>query len=90
MSELNHVRCAGCRRTLAVTSGAGALRSKVYCNEWCMDEPAATEKQVRNDQWAVMRVRGRKQVYIAQQYQVPHSQVYKTIEKYPECPPDYI
>ena len=78
---MNPVRCASCRRTLAVTTGEVALRNKVYCNEWCMDEPPATIFEARNDQWKAMAAAGWSKVYISQKYGVAHSQVYKAVDR---------
>ena len=78
---MNHVRCASCRRTLAFTPATEALRNKVYCSSWCMDEPPATQYEARNDQWKALNEHGLTPVAISKIYGVPHSQVYKAIAR---------
>jgi hypothetical protein len=76
---MNRVRCSSCRRTLAVTDSDGTLRNKMYCDEWCYQEPAATMYEDRNDQWKMMVAYGWSPVYVGKTYGVAHSQVYKTV-----------
>ena len=76
---MNRIRCASCRRTVAFTDSDGTLRNKVYCNEWCYEEPAVTQFEDRNDQWKMMVAAGLSPVYVGKAYDVAHSQVYKTI-----------
>lgn len=76
---MNRVRCASCRRTVAVTDSGTALRNKVYCDEWCLNEVPVTQFEARNDQWKAMHAHGWSPVYIGKAYEVAHSQVYKTV-----------
>lgn len=76
---MNRVRCASCRRTVAVTDAEVALRNKVFCNQWCLDEVPATQFEARNDQWKAMFAHGWSPVYIGKTYGAAHSQVYKAI-----------
>jgi hypothetical protein len=71
------VRCASCRRTIGWTDGLVALRNKVYCSSWCMDEPVATPTESRTDEWRVLNKVGHlSPVAISKVYGVAHSQVY--------------
>lgn len=80
MSETYRVRCSSCRRTVAVTETQTALRNRVFCDEWCLNEPAANPMEARNDQWKAMVAHGWSPVYVAKAYHVAHSQVYKAIK----------
>lgn len=75
------VRCASCRRRVAVTDKSTALRNKVYCSKWCLDEPAATEFEERNDIWRLMAANGVKPVRIARLFGADHALVYRVIGK---------
>lgn len=78
---MNRVRCASCRRTLAVTEADVALRNKVYCDAWCLGESAVTQFEARNDQWKALHAHGWSPVYIGKAYGVAHSQVYKSLDR---------
>jgi hypothetical protein len=75
------VRCASCHRTIAVAAGEQPLRNKVYCSEWCLHEPAAAPNEARNDMWRAMVEHGISPVKIGKVYNVPHSQVYKSVAR---------
>jgi len=75
------VRCASCRKTVAVSENEVALRNKVYCDEWCLSEMPVTLNEERNDQWKAMVAYGVSPVYIGKLYGAPHSQVYKSVAR---------
>ena len=75
------VRCASCRRTVAIAEKETALRNKVYCDEQCYAEVAVTPEEERNDQWKAMVKAGWSPVFVAKKYGVPHSQVYKVMDR---------
>lgn len=75
------IRCASCRRKVAVTSSANALRNSVYCDEWCEREIPATPLEERNDQWRWQFASGWSPVAIARREGVAHSLVYRTLAK---------
>lgn len=70
------VRCAGCRRIIAWTDSEQAMRNKMFCNMWCMEEVPTTPTQERTDQWRLLKGSGMSPVAIAKRYDVAHSQVY--------------
>ena len=78
---MNRVRCASCRRTVAYSDGEVALRNKVYCSEWCVNEIPTTVFEARNDQWKAMVANGWSEVFVAKKYDVAHSQVYKAVAR---------
>lgn len=78
---MTKVRCASCHRTIAITTGDSPLRNKVYCNEWCMDEPPVAPNEARNDMWKAMVEHGVSPVKIGKLYDAPHSQVYKSVAR---------
>lgn len=76
------VRCASCKRTLAVSDSDIPLRTKVYCDELCLAEPPATPTEERTDQWRwLTTVYGISPVKVGKDYGVAHSQVYKAIKR---------
>lgn len=76
------VRCASCRRKIAVSDSDNPLRSKIYCNPWCRHEAPATPMEARNDRWAWMRAHGVSPVTIANiEGNVTHVLVYRTLAK---------
>lgn len=78
---VHKVRCASCRRALAVTASDSALRSKVFCDDWCLNEIPATQFEARNDQWKAMVTFGVSPVAVARDFGVAHSQVYKAVAR---------
>lgn len=78
---MNPIRCSSCRRTVAITDAPVALRNKIYCSEWCAEEPLVTPFEARTDMWKVMISHGMSPVYVSKQYDVPHSQVYKAVAR---------
>lgn len=76
------VRCASCRRTLAVSEADIPLRTKVYCNDWCLAEPPASPTEARTDEWRwLVAVYGVSPVKIGKDYGLAHSQVYKALKR---------
>jgi len=75
------VRCASCRKTVAVAETEVALRNKVFCSEWCAHETPVTPNEERNDQWKALVAYGVSPVYIGKMYGSPHSQVYKSVAR---------
>lgn len=75
------VRCSGCRRTIGWTSSASPLRTAVYCNEWCANEPPVTPLEARNDEWRILNTSGVTPVELSRRYGVAHSLVYRTLAK---------
>lgn len=73
------IRCAGCRKTIAWTDGISALRNRLYCSHWCMQEPEVYPTEERVDQWRMLYRSGMSPVAIANLYGVAHSQVYVAI-----------
>lgn len=78
---MTRVRCASCRRTIAYTTSANPLRNKIFCSEWCLDEPAVAPNESRNDMWNAMVDHGVSPVKVGKLYGVPHSQVYKSVAR---------
>jgi hypothetical protein len=76
------VRCATCLRTVAYADTQHALRVKVYCDEMCRAELAATPTETRNDQWDALVAFGWSPILVAQTYDAPHSQVYRTVARF--------
>lgn len=78
--DLVRIRCASCRRTIGRAKGEGALRHAAFCSDWCAAEPPATPQEARNDEWALLVLRGHMTpVQVARKYGVAHSLVYKTL-----------
>lgn len=75
------IRCASCRRRLAITASATALRNSVFCDEWCEAEVPATPLEERNDSWRWLYASGWTPVKIARKDDVAHSLVYRTLAK---------
>lgn len=75
------IRCASCRRRVAVALAATALRNSVYCDEWCVQEVPATPMEERNDRWRWLYASGWSPVAIARREGTAHSLVYRTLAK---------
>jgi len=75
------VRCSSCRRRIAYAEFNKALRNAVYCSEWCYLEPAATELEVRNDEWKILVESGVSPHAVSLSYGVAHSLVYRTLKR---------
>lgn len=79
---MSRVRCASCKRTLAVSAADIPLRTKVYCDEWCLNEPPASPTEARTDEWRwLTTLYGLSPVRVSKDYGVAHSQVYKAIAR---------
>lgn len=79
---MSRVRCASCKRTLAISAADIPLRTKVYCDEWCLDEPPASPTEARTDEWRwLTTLYGLSPVRVSKDYGVAHSQVYKAIAR---------
>ena len=80
--ELSPIRCASCRRVVAYSPAATALRNKVYCDRWCANEAPVTPEQERNDQWRILVAHAVSPVRVARLYGVDHARVYRVVDKY--------
>ena len=79
----NHpVLCASCGRRIAWATSQEPLRTQVTCSQWCLMELPVTPTEARTDQWAALhKAGGWSPVAIAKLYGVPHSQVYKALDR---------
>lgn len=78
---MHRVRCTSCRKTVAYSAKATALRNEVFCSDWCANEPVVGPQEVRNDLWRLLVANGRSPASIARQWSVAHSLVYKTLRR---------
>lgn len=79
--EIGVVRCSSCRRGLGLSKGFRALRNRVYCDEWCLNEPPITDNEVRNDMWSVLYESGFTPVQISRLYGINHATVYRLLDR---------
>ena len=75
------VRCSGCRQRIGYAEYEKSLRNAVFCSEWCMQQPAVTDQEARNDLWKALVFQGMSPHRISKLWGVAHSLVYRSVER---------
>ena len=79
MSKPVVVRCSGCRQRLGYAEYDKSLRNAVFCSEWCLNQPAITDQEARNEFWKGLAFQGMSPYRISKVYNVAHSLVYRSV-----------